>query len=137
MPATTGRIDGSAAILDRVLEVAVRASRNAGEIILGNAGGAEVASRKANSRDLLTLIDPLCENAIREAVLAEFPAHDFLGEEGVDPGREASAQALDDKLSSSKGNKDEWLWIVDPIDGTSNFVRQVILCLTAASPLDV
>jgi len=49
------------ALLDQVLEVAVAASKKAGEIILGNAGGSEVTERKANSRDLLTLIDPLCE----------------------------------------------------------------------------
>jgi len=48
-------------VLDRVLEVAIDASKKAGEIILGNAGGAEVTERKSNSRDLLTLIDPLCE----------------------------------------------------------------------------
>lgn len=47
--------------LEQVLDVAIAASKKAGEIILGNAGGAEVTERKANSRDLLTLIDPLCE----------------------------------------------------------------------------
>jgi hypothetical protein len=44
-----------------VLSVAIEASRKAGDIILGNAGGAQVTKSKANSRDLLTLIDPLCE----------------------------------------------------------------------------
>lgn len=48
-------------LLDQVLKVAVEASKRAGEIILGNAGGSAVTERKANSRDLLTLIDPLCE----------------------------------------------------------------------------
>ena len=47
--------------LQKVLDVAIDASKKAGEIILGNAGGAEVTKSKANSRDLLTLIDPLCE----------------------------------------------------------------------------
>lgn len=47
--------------LDQILDVAVDASKKAGDIILGNAGGANVSERKANSRDLLTLIDPLCE----------------------------------------------------------------------------
>ena len=47
--------------LTSLLDVAVRASKLAGEIILGNAGGADVLKSKANSRDLLTLIDPLCE----------------------------------------------------------------------------
>lgn len=104
------------ALLDQVLEVAMDASRKAGEIIIGNAGGAEVSERKANSRDLLTLIDPLCEKIIKETVLETFTSHDFLGEEDVAPGKEASAAALDAKLSSSA---DDWLWIVDPIDGTT------------------
>ena len=121
----TGQIGGDE-LLDRILQTAIVASKKAGEIILGNAGGAEVASRKANSRDLLTLIDPLCEQAIRDAVLAEFPDHDFLGEEDVDPGKEASAEALNSKLKKQEAagqDQDRWLWIVDPIDGTSNFVR--------------
>ena len=48
-------------MLDSLLDVAIRASKLAGEIILGNAGGADVLKSKANSRDLLTLVDPLCE----------------------------------------------------------------------------
>jgi Inositol monophosphatase family len=120
--AMTGRIDDE--MMDRILQTAIVASKKAGDIILGNAGGAEVASRKANSRDLLTLIDPMCEQAIRDAVLAEFPEHDFLGEEDVDPGKEASAEALNSKLKKQEAtDQDRWLWIVDPIDGTSNFVR--------------
>ena len=99
------------------------ASRKAGEIILGNAGGAEVTKCKANSRDLLTLIDPLCEKTIKETVLKTFPSHDFLGEEDVMPGKEASAAALNDKLSVSQ----DWLWIVDPIDGTTNFANGIPL----------
>lgn len=102
-----------------MLEVATKAAKKAGDIILGNAGGAEVTERKANSRDLLTLIDPLCEATIRDTVLETFPDHDFLGEEDVDPGAEASAAAIDNKLNS----KNDWLWIVDPIDGTTNFVH--------------
>lgn len=47
--------------MQALLGVAIAASKKAGEIILGNAGGAEVTERKANSRDLLTLVDPLCE----------------------------------------------------------------------------
>lgn len=107
------------ALLTEILQVATEASKQAGSIILGNAGGAAVTERKANSRDLLTLIDPLCEKTIRETVLANFPDHDFLGEEDVPPGKEASAQAIQNKLASGS----DWLWIVDPIDGTTNFVH--------------
>ena len=116
-------------LLEEILDVAIKASRNAGEIILGNAGGAEVKNRKANSRDLLTLIDPLCEKAIKESIAETFPEHDFLGEEGVLPGKEASAEALDSKLARS----DNWLWIVDPIDGTTNFVHGMPLCMPSVA----
>jgi hypothetical protein len=51
--------------LDKLLTVAIDASKQAGDIILGNAGGADVLKSKANSRDLLTLIDPLCEKVRR------------------------------------------------------------------------
>lgn len=51
--------------------MAIDASKQAGDIIIGNAGGAEVTERKANTRDLLTLIDPLCEKVrVQYAVLA-------------------------------------------------------------------
>lgn len=117
----TNETDLSPEVLAEVLEVATKAAKQAGDIILGNSGGAEVTERKANSRDLLTLIDPLCEETIRKTVLEQFPDHDFLGEEDVDPGAEASAAAIDDKLSNK--SKSDWLWIVDPIDGTTNFVH--------------
>ena len=94
---------------------------------------------------------------IRETILAEFPDHDFLGElsfvfnlinyndpysylsyaltymqiqcigeEDVPPGKEASAAAIDAKLQNNPSN---YLWIVDPIDGTSNFVHGMPLCM--------
>jgi myo-inositol-1(or 4)-monophosphatase len=118
-------MDDVSVVLDQIQEVAVAASKKAGTIILGNAGGAAVTECKANSRDLLTLIDPLCEEVIRETVLAAFPDHGFLGEEDVPPGKDASAAALNTKLDDSN----DWLWIVDPIDGTSNFVHGMPLCM--------
>jgi hypothetical protein len=109
-------------VLEKALSVAKDAGRKAGDIILGNTDGAEVTTRKANSRDLLTLMDPLCEKTIKEIVLATFPDHDFLGEEDVPPGKEASAAAINEKLENSKT---DWLWIVDPIDGTTNFANGI------------
>merc|ERR1719221_757392 len=113
--------------LEAVLEVAKAAATKAGEIILENAGGAEVTQTKFNSKDLLTLIDPLVEKTIRETVAESFPSHDFLGEEDVPPGGEASAAALDAILAKSN----DYLWIVDPIDGTSNFVNGMPLSVTS------
>lgn len=60
--------------------------------------------------------------------MATFPDHDFLGEEDVPAGKEASAAALDAKLTN-----DGWLWIVDPIDGTTNFVNGIPLCMPSVA----
>ena len=71
------------ATLDQVLAVAIDASQKAGDIIVGNAGGAEVTERKANSRDLLTLIDPLCEKMRRFVVYdwgILYPCNTFMND---------------------------------------------------------
>jgi myo-inositol-1(or 4)-monophosphatase len=62
--------------------------------------------------------------------LESFPNHDFLGEEDVPPGKDASTAALDAKLVA---NDSSWLWIVDPIDGTTNFVHGMPLCMPSVA----
>ena len=47
--------------LSSLQQIAIKASKLAGKIILGNADGAEILKTKDSTRDLLTLIDPLCE----------------------------------------------------------------------------
>ena len=61
-----------------------------------------------------------------------------MGEEDVPPGKEASAQALENKLNeigmaSGSDDKNGWLWIVDPIDGTTNFVHGMPLCMPSVA----
>lgn len=120
-----------AASRDEILRIAIKAAKKAGNIITlegGGEGGAgvEVARLKANDRDLLTLVDPLCEKIIQETVLEAFPKnHLFLGEEDIPPGKEASAIAIDEKLKNISNDDCNWLWIVDPIDGTTNFVHGI------------
>ena len=55
----------------------------------------------------VTEADVRCEMAIREIIEARFPAHGFLGEE-----------------TGLHRSDAEYLWIVDPIDGTKAFVRE-------------
>lgn len=47
--------------LKELLQVAVAASKKAGEIILKYTDGADVVETKSTSRDLLTTVDPQCE----------------------------------------------------------------------------
>jgi len=144
-------IDFDDVMLNSLLEVAIKAAVLAGDIIVENTktGKTDVTKTKDSSRDLLTLIDPLCEKAIRETILASFPDHDFLGEEDVPPGKEASTAAIEDKLrnllapSSSLSSSDapgaapqRYLWIVDPIDGTTNFVNGMPMCMPSIAVAD-
>jgi histidinol-phosphatase len=67
-----------------------------------------VVDRKPD-RSEVTIADHDAESALRDAVHARFPTHGFFGEEAGVSGDAASP----------------WRWIVDPVDGTSNFARGV------------
>ncbi|MGO4370948.1 inositol monophosphatase family protein [Paenibacillus sp. 2TAB19] len=97
--------------------VAINCASKAGEWIKTKLGNHASLDIKYSSHDLVTEVDKGSERLIKNLVLTHFPHHSFLGEEGVKPGPEASARALEDKIDA------EYLWIVDPIDGTTNFVH--------------
>lgn len=87
--------------------------------------GADVLKTKFNPKDLLTEVDGQCQTVIEKVVSKQFPEHALLGEENVAPGAAASTVALSDALDGE--GVAEWLWIVDPIDGTTNFVHGIPL----------
>ncbi len=88
------------------LEAALAAAQAAAEISRRYyAGNVDVATK--SDRTPVTQADIECERAIRRAILDRFPDHGFYGEE---TGR-TRADA-------------EYLWLVDPIDGTKGFIRQ-------------
>lgn len=65
--------------------------------------------RKSSYRDLVTQVDRTLENSFREHIKARYPEHEILGEESYQAGRSYA---------------DRHLWVIDPIDGTTNFVKQ-------------
>src|SRR6266705_3994207 len=90
-----------------MLTIAVRAARRAGSIINRaslNGGALNVRSKRVN--DFVTQVDQAAEEAIIEIVRKAHPDHGFLAEES---GRTAGAA--------------EYLWIIDPLDGTTNFIH--------------
>ena len=108
---------------EEVLECAVRAAQEAGKLILGGRG-ADVRKTKANPRDLLTEVDGACQKIIEACVAETFPTHRFLGEESVEAGQAASSAAL---MAATSAGGSDWLWVVDPIDGTTNFASGLTL----------
>lgn len=97
--------------------VAVNTASKAGEWIKTKLGSIRQVSQKSSASDLVTEVDKGAETLIRNLILTHFPHHSILGEEGVAAGTESSDRALEEVADS------EYLWIVDPIDGTTNFVH--------------
>jgi myo-inositol-1(or 4)-monophosphatase len=97
--------------------VAINTASKAGEWIQSKLGDFNSLDTKYSSQDLVTEVDKGAEKMIRNLIQTHFPRHSILGEEGVEPGPAASARALEEASSA------EYLWIVDPLDGTTNFVH--------------
>lgn len=97
--------------------VAINCAAKAGEWIKSKLGTFTSLNIKYSSQDLVTEMDKGAEALIRNLIHTHFPEHSFLGEEGVLPGPNASVEALQEVSEA------EYLWIVDPIDGTTNYVH--------------
>jgi myo-inositol-1(or 4)-monophosphatase len=89
-----------------LLNIAVRAARRAGDLIVRNLDRVPTLGVRSKSRnDFVTEIDQLAERDIIETIRRTHPDHGFLGEE------------------SGRSGGDEFLWIIDPLDGTTNFLH--------------
>lgn len=97
--------------------VAINCAAKAGEFVKSKQGTVQQLKQKVSSADLVTEVDRGSELLIRKLIGTHFPDHSFLGEEGVEPGMAASTEAIANMKDS------EYLWIVDPIDGTTNFIH--------------
>ncbi|HVU86674.1 MAG TPA: inositol monophosphatase family protein [Gemmataceae bacterium] len=88
-------------------KICERAARAGGQVLREHAG--RVEAREKKPADLVTEADVASQRTIRDTILAEFPGHGFLGEENesIPPG------------------PDGLRWIVDPLDGTTNFVHGI------------
>jgi myo-inositol-1(or 4)-monophosphatase len=92
---------------EALLEVAADAARMAGALLLERVrGGAERdVTSKSTPTDLVSEADLAAESAIRELLSTRRPDDGFLGEEG-----------------GSEGGTSGLSWVVDPLDGTVNFL---------------
>lgn len=88
-----------------------RAARVGGEILLSWRDRFKVSEK--GPADLVTEADLASQEAIRMILLDAYPDHEFLGEEG----NPAAVSAL------SPSGQPRHRWIVDPLDGTTNYVH--------------
>lgn len=90
-----------------MLNTAVKAARRAGSIISRASQNLDILQvRNKKHNDYVSEVDHMAEQAIRETLLEAYPDHAILGEEFGEQGKNA-----------------DYLWIIDPLDGTTNFLH--------------
>ena len=94
------------------LKTGLEAAKKAEEIILKYYSD-EIRAELKEDMSPVTVADREAEKAIIEIIRLKFPDHSILGEE-----------------SGSSDSASEYLWIIDPIDGTKNYMRKIPLFAT-------
>ena len=95
--------------MDQLLKVALRAAHEAGDLIgrnFQNLRNDDIQSKGKN--DFVTRIDKEAEAIIGNVIASHFPKHQILAEEG-----------------GFSRQKSEYLWVIDPLDGTTNFIHGI------------
>ncbi|PIY05512.1 MAG: inositol monophosphatase, partial [Gallionellaceae bacterium CG_4_10_14_3_um_filter_60_1069] len=91
-----------------MLNIAVKAARRAGNLIHRAADNLDhLTVTKKSHADYVSEVDRAAERIIVDALLQAYPTHAILAEEGGAQG------------------ESEYLWIIDPLDGTTNFLHGV------------
>ncbi len=80
----------------------------AGEILMQGFGSTDTIQTKQDQSNVVTESDFKSEEFIRKTISNKYPTHNILGEE----------HGFENKQS-------DYTWIVDPLDGTSNFASQI------------
>jgi myo-inositol-1(or 4)-monophosphatase len=92
-----------------MLTLAVKAARRAGTLINRSARDLDMlAVTTKGPKDFVSEVDRAAEAAIVDVLLGTYPDHAILAEEGTAKGNNAEA---------------EYVWIIDPLDGTTNFLH--------------
>lgn len=88
-----------------LLHDAIELAREAGAVQLGYFRGDNLEIRaKLNDSDVVTVADKAAENVIISGIRSKYPHHSILSEE-----------------SGEEKHESDWLWVIDPLDGTTNF----------------
>jgi len=91
-----------------MLRFATQIAREAGNLLVQKLGSAKITSK--GDINLVTEADIAAENLIIERIRSHYPQHGILAEE--------SGEAV-----LVGGKKSDWKWIIDPLDGTTNYAH--------------
>lgn len=91
---------------NKLLDVAVEAALASSNLIMEALDSPKIIDQKGRT-DLVTQTDKNSEKLIKEIIKSSYPEHSFLAEES---GKDFSGS--------------DYLWVIDPLDGTTNFVHR-------------
>lgn len=112
-------VENTPQLAEQLRSIAEAAARGVGPMLRGAFRAGAEAMEKKNAHDLVTEFDRASEAALSEHLFAAWPDSRILGEEG---GHRGTGRIE---------------WIVDPIDGTSNFAHGIaFFCVSIAAALD-
>ncbi|CAD7671856.1 unnamed protein product [Nyctereutes procyonoides] len=93
------------------MDYAVTLARQAGEVVREAIKNEMNVMIKSSPADLVTATDQKIEKMLLSSIKEKYPSHSFIGEESVAAGEKSILT-------------DSPTWIIDPIDGTTNFVHR-------------
>jgi myo-inositol-1(or 4)-monophosphatase len=110
--------------LEHIENSVIRAATEAGALVASRFGGVLEISQKGDKpgKDLVTDVDKNSQELIARIMAETCPGHLLLGEE--DPPDPDNVPAATD-----------WMWIVDPIDGTTNFINSSLIHAVSVAAL--
>jgi myo-inositol-1(or 4)-monophosphatase len=109
--------------LSRMLETAIVAARLAGQRAMEEISYIKTSIKSPDQ--LVTQADIMCQKIIIDRIKETFPDDGFIAEEGCD-GRLLK--------QTPRGDKRIW-WVIDPIDGTNNFAKRMLLFSVAIAAM--
>jgi len=99
-----------------MIDVAIEAATTAGKFLRQNVGKIKsIETKGGEARNLVTEIDKGAEELIISIIHRKFPSHDILAEES----------------GATKGHASDYRWVIDPLDGTTNFTHGLpVFCVS-------
>lgn len=108
--------------MNPMLNMAIKAAHEAGDIIARSADRIDqLQIENKDKNDFVSEIDRAAEDTIIGILKKSYPDHSFIGEES---GIHKPVKIADDKAKKPNPNvaTAEYEWIIDPLDGTTNFL---------------
>jgi myo-inositol-1(or 4)-monophosphatase len=115
--------DAGAALISpaELLEVAKHAAAAGARVLAGWNGEALQVSNKGDAGDWVTAFDVAAENAVRDVIAAARPGDSITGEEHG---------------TTRPADPTGYRWSIDPLDGTTNFIRNIVYYGTSVAVAD-